>query len=246
MTAQFWPSHVVMEVRNASKTYLSGANEVHALTDMSLALKSGELTGIVGPSGSGKTTFLMIAGLLEPPTSGTVHFRDQPIANSNTRLNNLRDFRRTHVGFIFQKANLIPFLTAVENVQIALEINDVRPKQARARARELLAQFGLDHRENNYPSQLSGGEQQRVSIARALANDPVMLLADEPTAALDGSRGRQVMEAFRTLADVHRVAVCVVTHDPRWSDIFDRIVEMSDGRVVEVRPGGALKARLQV
>ncbi|MDI4663410.1 ABC transporter ATP-binding protein [Xanthobacter autotrophicus] len=246
MTAQFWPSHVVMEVRGASKTYLSGANEVKALTDMTLALKSGELTGIVGPSGSGKTTFLMIAGLLEPPTTGTVHFRDQPIANASTRLNNLRDFRRTHVGFIFQKANLIPFLTAVENVQIALEINDVRPKQAKARARELLAQFGLDHRENNYPSQLSGGEQQRVSIARALANDPVLLLADEPTAALDGSRGRQVMEVFRTLADVHRVAVCVVTHDPRWSDIFDRIVEMSDGRVVEVRPGGAMKARLQI
>ena len=246
MTAQFWPSHVVMEVRGASKTYLTGPNMVTALTDMTVALRCGELTGFVGPSGSGKTTFLMIAGLLEPPTTGTVHFRDQPIADARTRLNSLRDFRRTHVGFIFQKANLIPFLTAVENVQIALEINDVRPKAARERARELLDQFGLGQREDNYPTQLSGGEQQRVSIARALANDPVLLLADEPTAALDGTRGRQVMEVFRALADERRVAVGVVTHDPRWSDIFDRIVEMSDGRVVEVRPGGALKARLQV
>ncbi|MFG1343672.1 ABC transporter ATP-binding protein [Xanthobacter autotrophicus DSM 431] len=246
ISRQFWPSQVVMEVRDASKTYLSGANAVHALTDMTLALRAGELTGIVGPSGSGKTTFLMIAGLLEPPSTGSVHFRDQPIAHAHTHLNSLRDFRRTHVGFIFQKANLIPFLTAIENVQIALEINDIRPKAARARARELLAQFGLDHREDNYPSQLSGGEQQRVSIARALANDPVLLLADEPTAALDGGRGRQVMEVFRTLADERRVAVCVVTHDPRWSDIFDRIVEMSDGRMVSTRPGGALKARLEL
>ncbi|MFG1299278.1 ABC transporter ATP-binding protein [Xanthobacter sp. V3C-3] len=244
MTAQYWPSHVVMEVRGASKTYLTGANTVTALADMSLALRAGELTGIVGPSGSGKTTFLMIAGLLEPPSTGHVLFRDTPIADAGTRLNSLRDFRRTHVGFIFQKANLIPFLTALENVQVALEINDVRPRAARAKARELLARFGLDHREDNYPTQLSGGEQQRVSIARALANDPVLLLADEPTAALDGVRGRQVMEAFRKLADEHRVAVCVVTHDPRWSDIFDRIVEMSDGRVVETRPGGAMKARL--
>ncbi len=228
----------VMEVRGASKIYLSGPNAVAALSDMTLALNAGELTGIVGPSGSGKTTFLMIAGLLEPPSTGTVYFRGRPIADPQTKLNSLRDFRRTHVGFIFQKANLIPFLTAVENVQIALEINDVRPKAARERARELLDQFGLGQREDNYPTQLSGGEQQRVSIARALANDPVLLLADEPTAALDGTRGRQVMEVFRALADERRVAVGVVTHDPRWSDIFDRIVEMSDGRMVSERAGG--------
>ena len=231
-------SDAVMEVRGASKIYLSGPNAVAALTDMTLALNAGELTGIVGPSGSGKTTFLMIAGLLEPPSTGTVFFRGRPIADPQTKLNSLRDFRRTHVGFIYQKANLIPFLTAVENVQIALEINDVRPKLARERARELLSQFGLGHREDNYPTQLSGGEQQRVSIARALANDPVLLLADEPTAALDGTRGRQVMEVFRSLADERRVAVGVVTHDPRWSDIFDRIVEMSDGRMVSERAGG--------
>ncbi len=246
MTAAYWPSHVVMEVRDASKTYLTGPNEVHALADMTLALRAGELTGIVGPSGSGKTTFLMIAGLLEPPTTGEVRFKDQLIADPATKLNSLRDFRRTHVGFIFQKANLIPFLTALENVQLALEINDAHPKAARARARELLAQFGLDQREDNYPSQLSGGEQQRVSIARALANNPVLLLADEPTAALDGTRGRQVMEAFRTLADEQRVAVCVVTHDPRWSDIFDRIVEMSDGRMTAAKPGGAQASRLKL
>ncbi|MFS8036881.1 ABC transporter ATP-binding protein [Xanthobacter sp. AM11] len=244
MIPPFQPGQAVMEVRGASKFYLSGASTVAALADMTLTLRAGELTGIVGPSGSGKTTFLMIAGLLEPPSAGAVCFRDRPIADPQTRLNSLRDFRRTHVGFIFQKANLIPFLTALENVQIALEVNDVRPKAARAQARELLARFGLDHRENNYPSQLSGGEQQRVSIARALANDPVLLLADEPTAALDGPRGRQVMTAFRALADEQRVAVCVVTHDPRWSATFDRIVEMSDGRMVAERPGGAGGATL--
>ena len=222
-----------MEIFGAGKTYQSGPNEVHALSGMSLAVRAGELTGIVGPSGSGKTTFLMIAGLLELPTIGRVHFPGGPSVDPSSRLDTLRTFRRTHVGFIFQKANLIPFLTAVENVQIALEINDVAPKAARSRARELLAQFGLDHREANYPSQLSGGEQQRVSIARAIANNPVLLLADEPTAALDGARGRQVMEVFRTLVDERRVAICVVTHDPRWSSTFDRIVEMSDGRMIK-------------
>jgi len=246
VTAPFWTKDVVMEVRGAGKAYLSAGSTVNALADMTLALRAGELTGIVGPSGSGKTTFLMIAGLLEPPSTGAVLFRGQPIADARTRLNSLRDFRRTHVGFIFQKANLIPFLTAVENVQIALEINDVRPKAARAKARDLLARFGLEQRENNYPTQLSGGEQQRVSIARALANDPVLLLADEPTAALDGARGRQVMQEFRKLADERQVAVCVVTHDPRWSDIFDRIVEMSDGRMTTVRPGGAPTAPVEL
>lgn len=228
---------VVMELYGAGKTYLSGPNAVQALSDMSLVVRAGELTGIVGPSGSGKTTFLMIAGLLELPTTGTVHFHDGPTVGPTSRLDSLRTFRRTHVGFIFQKANLIPFLTALENVQVALEINDVAPRAARQRARELLAQFGLDHREANYPSQLSGGEQQRVSIARAIANNPVLLLADEPTAALDGVRGRQVMDVFRSLVDHQRVAVCVVTHDPRWSDTFDRIVEMSDGRMAGIVPG---------
>lgn len=235
MTADFEAGSPVVDVRYASKVYRSGDNEVWALEDMSLTLNAGEFVGIIGPSGSGKTTFLMIAGLLEPPTYGEVLFEGQVIANPRTERNRLRDFRRTHIGFVFQKANLIPFLNAVENVQVALEINDRRGKAARGRARELLDQLGVGHRMNNYPMQLSGGEQQRVSIARALANEPALILADEPTASLDGQLGRQVMTLFRKLADERQVAVCVVTHDPRWSDLFDSIVEMSDGRVVDVR-----------
>ena len=245
MTDRAWANQVVMAVREVGKVYSTGVSEVTALAGMSLALHAGELTGIVGPSGSGKTTFLMIAGLLEPPSTGKVYFRNAPVVGPDTRLNSLRDFRRTHVGFIFQKANLIPFLTAVENVQVALEINDVKPKAARERARALLDQFGLAPRENNYPSQLSGGEQQRVSIARALSNNPALLLADEPTAALDGARGRQVMELFRKLADEQRIAVCVVTHDPRWSDLFNRIVEISDGQVARILRGGAFRPKTQ-
>jgi putative ABC transport system ATP-binding protein len=199
---------------------------------MTLDLKAGEVTGIVGPSGSGKTTFLMIAGLLEPPTLGEVRYRGEAISFPKAELNKLRDFRRTKIGFVFQKGHLIPFLTALENVQVALEINDVSAKAARDRACELLERLGIGHRMNNYPSQLSGGEQQRVSIARALANQPILILGDEPTAALDGSRGYQVMMLFRKLADEQKVAVCVVTHDPRWSQVFDRIVQLSDGKMV--------------
>jgi len=226
---------MVLEVREASMIYRSGDTTVIALEDMSLALKAGEVTGIIGPSGSGKTTFLMIAGLLERPTHGEVRYQNEVISHPSTELNRLRDFRRTKIGFVFQKGQLIPFLTAVENVQVALEINDVGARTARVRARALLEQFEMGHRADNYPSQLSGGEQQRVSIARALANQPVLILADEPTAALDGARGDQVMKLFRQLADGGDVAVCVVTHDPRWSKYFDKIVELNDGRVADVR-----------
>jgi putative ABC transport system ATP-binding protein len=231
----FEVGEAVVEVVNATKSYKSGDSEVIALAEVTLPLRAGEVTGIVGPSGSGKTTFLMIAGVLEPPTRGEVRYRNKIIAQPNTRLNTLREFRRTHIGFVFQKANLIPFLTAIENVQVALEINGVKGRVARHRARELMDQLGIGHRINNYPSQLSGGEQQRVSIARAISNDPVLLLADEPTAALDGQRGQQVMSLFRQLADERRVAVCVVTHDPRWSNLFDQIAQMSDGRVADLR-----------
>ncbi|WP_137391132.1 ABC transporter ATP-binding protein [Rhodoligotrophos defluvii] len=230
MTTSFQPGETVIEVRGAQKIYKSGDQEVIALADLSLDLRAGELTGIMGPSGSGKTTFLMIAGLLEPPTRGEVLFAGQVIADPGTKPNTLREFRRSHFGYVFQKANLIPFLTAAENVQVALEIS-ARSRNSRREAVELLDQLGIGHRCDNYPSQLSGGEQQRVSIARALANDPVLLLADEPTAALDGHLGRHVMRQFRELADHRGVAVCVITHDPRWIDLFDRVVEMSDGRI---------------
>ncbi|MGF7160215.1 putative ABC transport system ATP-binding protein [Rhodoligotrophos appendicifer] len=230
MSSGFKTGQTVVEVRGVQKIYKSGEAQVIALSDMSLGLRAGELTGIMGPSGSGKTTFLMIAGLLEPPSHGDVLFGGKIVAHPKTKPNTLREFRRNHIGFVFQKANLIPFLTATENVQIALEINDHR-RNSREKAHHLLGMLGVGHRRDNYPSQLSGGEQQRVSIARALANEPILLLADEPTAALDGRLGRLVMTQFRELADERQVAVCVITHDPRWTDLFDSVVEMSDGRI---------------
>jgi putative ABC transport system ATP-binding protein len=223
---------MLLEVLNVGKVYDTGAAKVVALADTSLKLGAGTLSGIIGPSGSGKTTLLMISGLLEPPSTGEVRFEGRLVSHPKAHLNELRDFRRKHIGFVFQKANLIPFLSAAENVAIALEINDADPVVARDKSHELLDKLGLGHRLDNYPSQLSGGEQQRVSIARALANDPKIILADEPTAALDGRRAQQVMELFSDLAKRQQVAICVVTHDARWNRFFDTMLELEDGRPV--------------
>ncbi|RWL84275.1 MAG: ABC transporter ATP-binding protein [Mesorhizobium sp.] len=224
-----------LEVRNVSKIYESAGSRVTALAAGSLTLSPGTVTGIVGPSGSGKTTLLMIAGLLETPTAGEVLFDGRVISRPGSRLNDLRAFRRAHLGFVFQKANLIPFLTAADNVAIAMQLNGVGRQKAHARAGRLLAALGMGDRGANYPSQLSGGEQQRVSIARALANDPTVILADEPTAALDGGRAEMVMKVFRHLADSRQVAICVVTHDVRWIGYFDSKLELEDGRALPVR-----------
>lgn len=222
----------LLSVRRASKTYFANGNEVRALNDVSVSLRRREMLAVFGPSGSGKTTLLMIAGLVDVPTSGEVLFDGGPIVTAASELNKLRAFRRQHIGFVFQRANLIPFLTALDNVQVALQINDVPKKEAVHRALDLLAQLNVDHRRNSFPQQLSGGEQQRVAIARALANEPSVILADEPTGTLDSQRGRQVIELFRQLADARNIAVCVVTHDLRSVDLFDRMVEMNDGAIV--------------
>jgi len=177
---------------------------------------------------------LLIAGLLEPPTDGEVLICGERVSWPDAELDHLRNFRRQHIGFVFQKANLIPYLTALENVAIALEIDDVPSKPAYAYAAELLRNLDLAHRIDNRPQKLSGGEQQRVSIARAIANDPYLILADEPTAALDSVRGRQVMELFRRIATERRAAIVVVTHDRRSEDLFDRTIELADGKIVEM------------
>lgn len=222
----------LISLSKASKTYQTGKTTVHALRDASLTINRGELLGIFGPSGSGKTTLLMIAGLLDTPSSGSVLFNGQVVSAPWVELNDLRDFRRQHMGFVFQKPNLIPFLTAMGNVRIALQINDADRKTSIERARFLLEQFGIEDRADNLPAELSGGEQQRVAIARALANRPDFVLADEPTANLDSSRGRQVMETFKELAACEGVSVCVVTHDTRSIDLFDRRIEISDGEII--------------
>jgi putative ABC transport system ATP-binding protein len=220
-----------IEAFNLTKIYGSGNTEVVAMNDVSLRVERGEVVALLGPSGSGKSTLLTAIGLINPPTSGRIVMGELPVLEADRALVDLRSFRRKHLGFVFQKANLIPFLTAVENVQIAMEINDVTPRAARQRAMELLDYLGVADRAANLPDALSGGQQQRVAVARALANRPNLILADEPTAALDSHRGRQVMELFRKVAHEQGAGVLVVTHDHRALDVFDRILEMEDGQL---------------
>lgn len=222
-----------VEVQNLRKVYGSGRTEVVAVRDASLTLARGEVVGLLGPSGSGKSTLLTAMALINPPTGGRIIIDGTPVLEGPKALVDLRAFRRRHLGFLFQKANLIPFLTALENVQIALEVNDALPREARRRAMELLDYLDVGPRAHNLPAALSGGEQQRVAVARALANEPGLILADEPTAALDSQRGRQVMELFAKVAHERNAGVLVVTHDHRTLDVFDRILEMEDGRLVE-------------
>jgi putative ABC transport system ATP-binding protein len=220
-----------IEAFNLTKVYGSGNTEVVAMKDVSLTVARGEVVALLGPSGAGKSTLLTAIGLINPPTAGRIVIGGQPVMEADRALVDLRAFRRQHLGFIFQKSNLIPFLSAVENVQVALEINDVPPRRARERAMELLDYLGVADRAHNLPDALSGGQQQRVAVARALANEPSLILADEPTAALDSHRGRQVMELFRRVAHERGAAVMVVTHDHRALDVFDRHFEMEDGRL---------------
>ena len=220
-----------IEAFNLTKVYGSGNTEVVAMKDVSLTVARGEVVALLGPSGAGKSTLLTAIGLINPPTAGRIVIGGQPVMEADRALVDLRAFRRQHLGFIFQKSNLIPFLNAAENVQVALEINDVVPRRARERAMELLDYLGVADRANNLPDALSGGQQQRVAVARALANEPSLILADEPTAALDSQRGRQVMELFRKVAHERGAAVMVVTHDQRALDVFDRHFEMEDGRL---------------
>lgn len=223
-----------VEVVGLTKIYGSGNTEVVAMRDVSLRIERGEVVALLGPSGAGKSTLLTAIGLINPPTAGRMHIGGELVMDADRAKVDLSQFRRRHLGFVFQKANLIPFLNAVENVQVALEINDVPPRAARRRSLELLEYLGVADRASNLPDALSGGQQQRIAVARALANEPNLILADEPTAALDGHRGRQVMELFRKVAHERGAGVIVVTHDHRALDVFDRVIEMEDGRL---RPG---------
>lgn len=218
---------------NLTKIYGSGNTEVVAMQDASMDVAAGEVIALLGPSGSGKSTFLTAVGLINPPTSGQVYIGGKLVLDGATPNTNLRTFRRKHIGFVFQKSNLIPFLSAVENIMVLLELDGQSPRAARKRAMELLDYLGVADRANNLPSMLSGGQQQRVAVARSIANHPSVILADEPTAALDSQRGRQVMELFAQVAHEQGAGVIVVTHDQRALDVFDRIYEMEDGRLFE-------------
>jgi putative ABC transport system ATP-binding protein len=218
-----------VEAQSLTKIYGHANTEVVAMREVSFQVQRGEVVALVGPSGAGKSTLLTAIGLINPPTSGQITISGCPVMDGPRALVDIRAFRRKHLGFVFQSANLIPFLSALENVQVALEINDVPSRKARKRALELLEYLGVADRSRSLPSALSGGQQQRVAVARALGNNPSVVLADEPTAALDSHRGRQVMELFRMVAHEQKAGVIVVTHDHRALDVFDRIFEMEDG-----------------
>lgn len=216
-----------------TKRYGSGNTEVIAMREASMTVHSGEVVALLGPSGSGKSTFLTAVGLINPPSSGTITICGTEVLDGENARVNLRSFRRQNIGYVFQKSNLIPFLSALENVQIAMQLNGESKRAARNRAYELMDYLGVADRADNLPSMLSGGQQQRVAVARSLANRPHVILADEPTAALDGHRGRQVMELFAKVAHEQSSAVIVVTHDHRSLDVFDTTYEMEDGTITK-------------
>lgn len=220
-----------IEARNLTKVFGAGEAAVHALKGVSLAVEPGELVALMGPSGSGKTTLLRAISLIDPPTGGCVSVAGQTACDGDLVHLNARRLRREKMGIIFQAYNLIPFLTAQENVALVLTLNGVPRREAMRRARGLLEAMDLGHRAETHPATLSGGEQQRVAVARAVANTPAVILADEPTAALDTERGKAVMALLRQLGREQQAAVIVVTHDERMLEGFDRIFRLMDGRL---------------
>ena len=232
----------LIELQGVAKTYGSGETAVHALRDTDLHVFPGEVVGLLGPSGSGKTTLLNLVGCIVEPTRGRMILDGEPVYDGRWLRADLRKLRLEKVGFIFQFHNLLPFLTAGENVAVVLDLAGYAPAAARARARELLDYLQVGHRRDSLPAKLSGGEAQRVAIARALANRPRIILADEPTAALDSERAGIVMDLLRKVAVEHHAAILAVTHDEKIYDRFDRRITLRDGRVVEAteKPPGEL------
>lgn len=214
-----------------SKIFGQGDGQVVALKDADVAVEAGEIVALMGPSGSGKTTLLRALSLIDPPTTGYVAIDNDVVFEGARVLTDDRQLRRKRMGIIFQAYNLIPFLTSVENIALVLTLNGISRREAIARANELLNRLELGHRAETYPATLSGGEQQRVAVARAVINDPAVILADEPTAALDTERGKAVMDLLRQLGRVQGAAVIVVTHDERMIEGFDRVYHMTDGRI---------------
>ena len=221
----------ILQVANLSKTFGAGERAVHALRDVTLSVRAGELAALVGPSGSGKSTLLLCISMIEPPTAGTIAVAGRDAWRNGRAAVDARRFRRENIGFVFQGHNLIPFLTAEENVTLAMQLNGASKRDAARRAAQLLDYLEIGHRARALPETLSGGERQRVAIGRALANEPPIVFADEPTAALDTERGMKVMELLRRVAREKRAAVIAVTHDQRMIEGFDSVYVMEDGRL---------------
>jgi putative ABC transport system ATP-binding protein len=222
-------SETAIAMTGVAKTHGRGDAAVRALDGVDLEVRRGELMLIMGPSGSGKTTLLSVMGCLLQPSAGTVHILGREVGALGER--EMARVRREHIGFVFQGFNLFPTLTAAANVALALDLRDVPRREAMERAEALLERVGLGEKRRAYPAALSGGQQQRVAIARAIADAPSIVLADEPTAALDTSSAHAVMNLLADLARTSRGAIVIVTHDPRMLGYASRIVHIEDGRV---------------
>jgi len=221
----------VTKVENVTRSFIIGKIETQALRGVDLSIENGEFTALVGPSGSGKTTLLQIIGCLDQPSSGQVFVNGKDVSKLNR--NQRADIRRGTIGFIFQFFALIPTLSAYENVEMPLLLAGKSPSERRGRVNQLLESVGLSDRAHHRPDQLSGGEQQRVAIARALATRPAMILADEPTANLDTTNGKQIMETMTRLNQETGITFIFATHDPRVIHYARRVVTLQDGRVVD-------------
>ena len=224
------PDTPLLRLKGIQKVFLTDEMETHALSDVHLEIAQGEYVAIEGPSGCGKTTLLSLLGLLDTPTAGEYLLDNTPVAGLNSA--DRARVRNRQIGFIFQAFNLIGDLTVYENVELPLTYRDMPSNERKERVHAALERVGMSHRVKHYPAQLSGGQQQRVAVARAVAGDPAILLADEPTGNLDSVNGESVMELLREL---HRngATICMVTHDPRYAQHADRSVHLFDGRVVE-------------
>jgi putative ABC transport system ATP-binding protein len=221
----------VLEVHGVSKTFGTGELAVQALKATSFSVEPGELAALLGPSGSGKSTLLLSISLILEPSAGRIVMNGQEVYKNGWTGIDVRRFRRENIGFIFQQHNLIPFLTANENVALVMQLNGASGRESARRARELLDYLEIGHRADSLPANLSGGEQQRVAIGRALANQPPLILADEPTAALDTGRGTKVMGLLRKIAKERGSAVITVTHDRRMIEGFDTVYYLDDGQL---------------
>lgn len=230
---------MILNLQNIYKDYQQEKLVVPVLKDVSLTVEEGEYVAIMGPSGSGKTTLMNIIGCLDRPTSGTYELAGENVLKLKDR--ELSDLRLKSIGFVFQSFQLMPRESAVENVALPLSYAGVRKKERRSRATKALERVGLGDRVNFRPTQLSGGQKQRVAIARAMANDPAILLADEPTGALDSQTGRLVMDLFHRLHEEQGKTIVLITHNPELAAETERIVTIADGRIIREEKGGGAK-----
>ena len=225
-------NNIAIRVENLHKSFGDGDSLVEVIKDASFAINKGELIGLIAPSGGGKTTLLMMIGCVEEPSSGKIWLGEEKVYDNKWLTRETRKIRREKIGFIFQAHYLIPFLNIIDNLTLLPQANKINEKAAQKRARDLLRYFGIEDKEKAMPSQLSGGQNQRVAIARALVNNPRIILADEPTAALDMQRSVDVVKMLKQIAVEQKVAIVMVTHDDRMLPYCDRIMKIENKATV--------------